>query len=87
MLDEDAVGELQVAVDGSVGIGCGGDEGVDLLFLLRREEGVVVEETEESVFDVLELSGIHMRGVQAFAQLRKLACVGLGHLGVVAAGA
>ena len=63
------------------------NERVNLLFLLRREERISLQEPVQTVFDVLKLRGIYVYGMQFLAKSRELARVFLYSLGLVSAGA
>ena len=85
--DEDAVTELQVSVDCSVGIRRSGYVVMDLLFLSGGEVRVGFEHRAEAVLDVFETRGVHVGVMQREAHLSELLSVEFGFLGVVAAGA
>ena len=69
---EDGVAELQVAVDGSVLVRSVGYEAAYLVFLGRGEKGILLQKPQIAFFDVFELRGINMYGMQLEAHLGKL---------------
>ena len=60
---EDGVAELQVAVDGCILVRGIGDELAYLVLLCRTEERILRNQAVVAILDVLELRGVHLRGV------------------------
>ena len=72
---EDAVTELQVAMDSRVGVRSSGDVIMHLPLLHRCEVRISLQHGVEPVFDILETGGVHMRVMQFEAHLCELARV------------
>ena len=84
--NKDSIRKLKVAMDGGILVGNIGDESTQLLLLLSREKRVVSQQMVVSVFHVLELCSVNMRGVKLQAHLSEFFGILLHFFGMVACG-
>ena len=82
----DYIAELEVAVDGGIGIGCGFDESGYALALFGCEERALVQEAKVHVLDVLKIGSGYVRAMECAAHAGKFTCILLDKFGIIADG-